>query len=297
MKKGLTVLLTCAVLAGSTLAQAQEQAYGNTIVSNKPHKQTTVQKPASAASSEVKPVAAAPQVQTAKPAKVQKEKPAKAAKKTAVPKQQKKQDKQKTTVQQSNWRLKVAQQKLNVLGFSDERPSGKMTQATTDALKSFQKKHSLKAHGELDDVTYRKLTWEAFTQKEGIQKVQGKDIVSRAAKYKGVPYVFGGTTPKGFDCSGYVQYVFKDCKAALPRLADEQALKGVFVTQRQLRPGDLVFFTTYLPGASHVGIYAGSGQFWSASSSKGVILSSLKDEYWKTRYYGARRVLVTNGEI
>lgn len=297
MKKGLTVLLTCAVLAGSTLAQAQEQAYGNTIVSNKPHKQTTVQKPASAASSEVKPVAAAPQVQTAKHAKAKKEKPAKAAKKTATPKQQKKQDKQKTTVQQSNWRLKVAQQKLNVLGFSDERPSGKMTQATTDALKSFQKKHSLKAHGELDDVTYRKLTWEAFTQKEGIQKVQGKDIVSRAARYKGVPYVFGGTTPKGFDCSGYVQYVFKDCKAALPRLADEQALKGVFVTQRQLRPGDLVFFTTYLPGASHVGIYAGSGQFWSASSSKGVILSSLKDEYWKTRYYGARRVLVTNGEI
>lgn len=297
MKKGLTVLLTCTVLAGSTLAQAQEQAYGNTIVSNKPHKQTTVQKPASAASSEVKPAAAAPQAQTAKPVKAQKEKPAKAAKKTAAPKQQKKQDKQKTTVQQSNWRLKVAQQKLNVLGFSDERPSGKMTQATTDALKSFQKKHSLKAHGELDDVTYRKLTWEAFTQKEGIQKVQGKDIVSRAAKYKGVPYVFGGTTPKGFDCSGYVQYVFKDCKAALPRLADEQALKGVFVTQRQLRPGDLVFFTTYLPGASHVGIYAGSGQFWSASSSKGVILSSLKDEYWKTRYYGARRVLVTNGEI
>lgn len=297
MKKGLTVLLTCAVLAGSTLAQAQEQAYGNTIVSNKPHKQTTVQKPASAASSEVKPAAAAPQAQTAKPAKVQKEKPAKAAKKAAAPKQQKKQDKQKTTVQQSNWRLKVAQQKLNVLGFSDERPSGKMTQATTDALKSFQKKHRLKAHGELDDVTYRKLTWEAFTQKEGIQRVQGKDIVSRAAKYKGVPYVFGGTTPKGFDCSGYVQYVFRDCKATLPRLADEQALKGVFVTQRQLRPGDLVFFTTYLPGASHVGIYAGSGQFWSASSSKGVILSSLKDEYWKTRYYGARRVLVTNGEI
>ena len=297
MKKGLTVLLTCAVLAGSTLAQAQEQAYGNTIVSNKPHKQTTVQKPASAASSEVKPVVAAPQAQPAKPAKAKKEKPAKAAKKTAAPKQEKKQDKQKTNVQQSNWRLKVAQQKLNVLGFSDERPNGKMTQATTDALKSFQKKHSLKAHGELDDVTYRKLTWEAFTQKEGIQKVQGKDIVSRAAKYKGVPYVFGGTTPKGFDCSGYVQYVFKDCKAALPRLADEQALKGVFVTQRQLRPGDLVFFTTYLPGASHVGIYAGSGQFWSASSSKGVILSSLKDEYWKTRYYGARRVLVTNGEI
>ena len=81
MKKGLTVLLTCAVLASSTLAQAQEQAYGNTIVSNKPHKQTTVQKPASAVSSELKPAAAAPQAQTAKPAKAKKEKPAQAAKK------------------------------------------------------------------------------------------------------------------------------------------------------------------------------------------------------------------------
>ena len=199
-------------------------------------------------------------------------------------------------MQQSNWRLKVAQQKLQVLGFSDERPSGRMTEATSSALKSFQKRHKLKADGELNDATYHKLTWEAFA-KEGIPKVKGKEIVSRAAKYKGVPYVFGGTTTNGFDCSGYVQYVFKDCKAKLPRLADEQALQGIFVTQKQLRPGDLVFFTTYAAGASHVGIYAGDGQFWSASSSKGVMLSSLKDDYWKQRYYGARRVLITNGEV
>lgn len=197
---------------------------------------------------------------------------------------------------QSNWRLKVAQQKLQVLGLSSENPSGRMTESTSTALKSFQKQHKLQANGKLDDATYRKLTWEAFT-KEGIAKVQGRDIVSRAAKYKGVPYVFGGTTPKGFDCSGYVQYVFKDCKAKLPRLADEQALEGVFVTQRQLRPGDLVFFTTYTAGASHVGIYAGNGKFWSASSSRGVVLSSLKEEYWKSRYYGARRVLIANGEV
>ena len=314
MKKALAAVLACAVLGSTSLALAQEpQVYGNVIVSNRPHKQTAAVKPPTqmAMPKEIKPqqkqaVSAKTQAVEQKQqvskqgTKSEKNRSAKNNKsqkpKTSKTSANKTDNNQKVTVQQSNWRLKVAQQKLNVLGFSEEKPSGKMTQATTTALKSFQKQHSLKAHGELDDVTYRKLTWEAF-HKEGIQKVKGKEVVSRAAKYQGVPYVFGGTTPKGFDCSGYVQYVFKDCKATLPRLADEQALLGVFVTQRQLRPGDLVFFTTYLPGASHVGIYAGSGKFWSASSSRGVILSSLQDDYWKKRYYGARRVLVENGEI
>lgn len=297
MKKKLASVLTVIMLACSLPWQAQAAA---PIVSNKPHKAPAV--------SEAQPVRAVPEPAAvkadtaAKPAaavKASKQaKPEKKAKKPAKKKSKKTKDKQqsKVQVQQSNWRLKVAQQKLQVLGFSDERPSGRMTEATSTALKSFQKQHKLKADGELNDATYQKLTWEAFA-KEGIPKVKGKEIVSRAAKYKGVPYVFGGTTTKGFDCSGYVQYVFKDCKAKLPRLADEQALQGIFVTQKQLRPGDLVFFTTYAAGASHVGIYAGDGQFWSASSSKGVILSSLKDDYWKQRYYGARRVLITNGEV
>lgn len=202
----------------------------------------------------------------------------------------------KISVQKSNWRLKVAQQKLQAIGLSSEKPTGQMTKTTEDSLKKFQKQHKLKAHGKLDDVTYNKLVWEAFA-KEGITKVKGKDIVRHASKYKGVPYRFGGVTPKGFDCSGYVQYVFKNCNTMLPRAADEQVLQGIFITQKQLRPGDLVFFTTYAAGASHVGIYAGDGKFWNASSSRGVILSSLQEEYWKKRYYGARRVLVDNGEI
>lgn len=301
MKKKLASVLTVIMLACSLPWQAQA---ASPIVSNKPHKAPVATPPAV---SKAQPVRAVPEPAAvkadtaAKPAaevKAPKQaKPEKKAKKTAKKKSKKTKEKQsKVQVQQSNWRLKVAQQKLQVLGFSDERPSGRMTEATSSALKSFQKQHKLKADGELNDATYHKLTWEAFA-KEGIPKVKGKEIVSRAAKYKGVPYVFGGTTTKGFDCSGYVQYVFKDCKAKLPRLADEQALQGIFVTQKQLRPGDLVFFTTYAAGASHVGIYAGDGQFWSASSSKGVILSSLKDDYWKQRYYGARRVLITNGEV
>lgn len=301
MKKKLASVLTVIMLACSLPWQAQAAA---PIVSNKPHKAPVATPPAV---SEARPVKAVPEPvavkadTAAKPAaevKAPKQaKPEKKQKKAAAKKSKKNKEKQsKVQVQQSNWRLKVAQQKLQVLGFSDERPSGRMTEATGSALKSFQKQHKLKADGELNDATYHKLTWEAFA-KEGIPKVKGKEIVSRAAKYKGVPYVFGGTTPKGFDCSGYVQHVFKDCKAKLPRLADEQALQGIFVTQKQLRPGDLVFFTTYAAGASHVGIYAGDGQFWSASSSKGVMLSSLKDDYWKQRYYGARRVLITNGEV
>lgn len=291
MKKKLISVLTVIMLACSLPWQAQAAA---PIVSNKPHKAPVATPPAV---SEARPVKAVPEPAAGVKAPKQ-AKPAKKAKKAAAKKPKKTKEKQqsKVQVQQSNWRLKVAQQKLQVLGFSDERPSGRMTEATSSALKSFQKQHKLKADGELNDATYHKLTWEAFA-KEGIPKVKGKEIVSRAAKYKGVPYVFGGTTTKGFDCSGYVQYVFKDCKAKLPRLADEQALQGIFVTQKQLRPGDLVFFTTYAPGASHVGIYAGDGQFWSASSSKGVILSSLKEEYWKQRYFGARRVLITNGEV
>lgn len=295
MKKKLASVLAVIMLACSLPWQAQAAA---PIVSNKPHKAPVATPPVV---SEAQPVKAAPELaavkadSAAKPAAAVKA-PKQAKKATAKKSKKTKEKQSKVQVQQSNWRLKVAQQKLQVLGFSDERPSGRMTEATGNALKSFQKQHKLKVHGELDDATYQKLTWEAFA-KEGIPKVKGKEIVSRAAKYKGVPYVFGGTTTKGFDCSGYVQYVFKDCKAKLPRLADEQALQGIFVTQKQLRPGDLVFFTTYAPGASHVGIYAGDGKFWSASSSKGVILSSLKEDYWKQRYFGARRVLITNGEV
>lgn len=137
--------------------------------------------------------------------------------------------------------------------------------------------------------------WQTYS-KNGIKNVTGAAIVSEAAKYKGVKYVFGGTTPNGFDCSGYVQYVFKRFNAKLTRTADTQVKEGVFVTQRQLKPGDLVFFSTYEAGASHVGIYAGNGKFWSATSSRGVWLCGLQEDYWRTRYYGARRVLVANGE-
>lgn len=192
------------------------------------------------------------------------------------------------------WKVKVAQQKLNVIGINTEI-TGSFSKETEKALKDFQKKYKLKVTGLLDDMTYQKVINAAF-EKEGIRGVTGKELIATAAKYKGVPYKFGGTTPKAFDCSGYVQYVFAQHKASLPRTADVQALEGIFVLKKDLKEGDLVFFTTYEPGASHVGIYAGKDKFWTASS-RGVTLSSLKEKYWSDRYYGARRVLAYSSNL
>ncbi len=203
--------------------------------------------------------------------------------------------KNKTKAPARDWKLTVAQQKLELLGYDVDRKDGRISKDTTEAIKKFQKEHGMKKSGKLDTKTYNKISWEAFKM-EGIPDVRGKDIVKTAAKYKGVPYKFGGTTPKGFDCSAYVQYVFGRHDAKLPRTADAQVLDGIFVLKSKLKPGDLVFFSTYASGASHVGIYAGSGKFWSASTSRGVVLDSLDTGYWKEHYYGARRVLIENGE-
>lgn len=203
--------------------------------------------------------------------------------------------KNKTKAPARDWKLTVAQQKLELLGYYVDRKDGRISKDTTEAIKKFQKENGLKKSGKLDTKTYNKISWEAFKM-EGIPDVRGKDIVKTAAKYKGVPYKFGGTTPKGFDCSAYVQYVFGKHDAKLPRTADAQVLDGIFVLKSKLKPGDLVFFSTYASGASHVGIYAGSGKFWSASTSRGVVLDSLDTGYWKEHYYGARRVLIENGE-
>lgn len=119
-------------------------------------------------------------------------------------------------------------------------------------------------------------------------------LTRSALKFLGVPYVFGGTSVTGFDCSGYVQHVFAMLGISLPRTADAQYDDGHHIKGgvAGMRPGDLVFFQTYAAGASHVGIYLGNGKFVHASSSHGVMISSLSDSYWHARFIGAKRYIV-----
>ena len=122
---------------------------------------------------------------------------------------------------------------------------------------------------------------------------RGVNITRTAQQFKGMRYVWGGTSPKsGFDCSGLVQYVYAKWGIYLPRCASEQVNKGVAVKQNELQPGDLVFFqNTYKRGLSHVGIFVGDGWFIHASSARtGVILSRLDSGYHKAHWYGARRM-------
>ncbi|WP_298704979.1 NlpC/P60 family protein [uncultured Veillonella sp.] len=118
-----------------------------------------------------------------------------------------------------------------------------------------------------------------------------QDVIQEAENYRGVPYVFGGNTPSGFDCSGYVRYVFAKKGITLPRSADEQYTVGTKVAKKNLQPGDLVFFETYEKGVSHSGIYIGNGKFISATSSSGVAVADLAGGYWGERYIGAKRVM------
>ena len=121
-------------------------------------------------------------------------------------------------------------------------------------------------------------------------------LTQTASKYIGVPYVYGGTSTKGFDCSGYTQYVFKQLGISLNRTAASQFTQGTAVSKANLQVGDLVFFNTLGRTASHVGIYVGNGKFAHAGTSTGVTVASLNSSYWAPKYDGARRVAkFTNG--
>ncbi len=185
-------------------------------------------------------------------------------------------------------RVLAVQLRLIDLGYNVPKATGEYDARTARAVMTYQKQARLNQTGVVDEITWH------FLMDYGKGGNYGKKDVARllnvAMRFGGVPYVWGGETPAGFDCSGFVQYVFRQIGINLPRTADVQYELGRKVLQSELQPGDLVFFETYEPGASHNGIYVGDGNFIGANSGTGVAVASLASPYWSARYLGARRL-------
>lgn len=151
--------------------------------------------------------------------------------------------------------------------------------------------------------TYKKTVVKADGLKSIESKYSGKnsatinEILKDSEKYLGAPYKYAGNTSSGFDCSGLVCKVYDENSKKLPRRSSDQALEGEPITDKEIKPGDLVFFATSGgTKVSHVGIVHtinsdGEITFIHASTSKGVIISSLNEKYWNKAYLFARRVL------
>ena len=119
----------------------------------------------------------------------------------------------------------------------------------------------------------------------------GYALSGTALSLRGAPYRDGGIDPSGFDCSGFVRYVYEQHGVPMPRQVRDQFRIGKTIDRDQLEPGDLVFFSTVAPGASHVGIVIGGDQFVHAPSERGVVrVESLGAQYWASRFIGAKRV-------
>jgi cell wall-associated NlpC family hydrolase len=118
-------------------------------------------------------------------------------------------------------------------------------------------------------------------------------VADLAEQYVGSRYVWGGASPAGFDCTGFVMWVFGQFGVPLPRNEAGQLASGDRVGADDLQPGDvLVFANTYRRGLSHVGIYVGDGRFVHAADERhGVLVSNLWDSYWGPRFVGATRAM------
>lgn len=200
--------------------------------------------------------------------------------------------------------VKVVQEALRAQGYTVD-VDGLFGVGTEQAVRAYQAANGLEADGVVGQETFYSLTGQVlptgpirrfgnggFGSSKGTAVNSGlaKRLLGIASQYEGVPYVFGGTSPSGFDCSGFTRYVYSAVGVDLPRMADEQYGIGNDVSMSNLAPGDLVFFSTYTAGVSHVGIYIGDNQFINASSD-GVSVASLNSSYWSSHYVGAKRVI------
>lgn len=181
--------------------------------------------------------------------------------------------------------IRMLQSDLTTLKYPVGTVDGIYGSQTKAAVQVFQQDMNLAADGIVGTQTRNALTLALNPSLKA-----KTNIISAAKEFIGVPYVWGGITPAGFDCSGFTRYVFASQGITLPRVSKDQYGVGTAVAFNNLIPGDLVFFNlTSGSLVSHVGIYLGDGQFISATSSKGIAIYGFTP-YWAKAYVGARRV-------
>nr|WP_300002548.1 peptidoglycan-binding protein [Tissierella sp.] len=193
---------------------------------------------------------------------------------------------------------------LKKLGHYNGSVDASFGPGTSDAVKSFQRAQGLPVNGNIASSTVRIIN-EVLTGKIAAGKPtpatpnrndSGKsttiNIINTAKKFIGGRYVYGGSSPSGFDCSGFTQYVYSQMGINIPRATGSQASAGTRVSKSDLEPGDLLIFSnTYKAGPSHAGVYLGNGQFiHAANPSKGIRLDSINSGYYNGKFSYGRRV-------
>ncbi len=194
--------------------------------------------------------------------------------------------------------VEQVQKRLHVLGYYRGAVDGVFGNGTFESVFNFQLRNGLYADGVVGVQTLAKLALPdeqlAKPSTESVSRGGSRNgwaVVEFAKGFLGTPYVWGGNRPGGFDCSGFIYYILSTRGVDSPRMADGQFTVGSPVARQSLQAGDLVFFSTYEPGPSHVGIYMGDGNFIHASSAAGqVVVTSLSKNYYGERYLCDRRL-------
>ncbi|WP_079475201.1 C40 family peptidase [Marinococcus halophilus] len=197
-----------------------------------------------------------------------------------------------------NSSVNALQKKLKEHGFFEGYTGSRFGPKTLQAVKDFQSATGISSpagnyYGVAGPSTQSALMdYDGSSSNDdelvgGLSTGTGSDIVSTAKQYLGTPYVWGGESPSGFDCSGFVNYVFDKHGKSMPRTVASIYRASTKISSPSV--GDIVFFDTR-GGASHAGIYMGDNKFIHAGASTGVTISSMNSSYWAPRYMGAGEI-------
>lgn len=196
--------------------------------------------------------------------------------------------------------VQALQNALNELGYACGKPDGIFGRMTYNAVVNYQRSQGLSTDGIVGTQTIDAINNKQsnIPSKPSIPdrgnggKDIKTDIVKTAKKYLGTPYIYGGSTTAGFDCSGFTQFVYRQLGITIPRTSTTQARAGIEISKDDLEIGDLLIFANSANSAiGHTAIYLGNDQFiHSSSSAKAVIISDINNVYYSPRFYYGRRV-------